>query len=242
MEAAITITTEHELTVTPASQSLSSLRMLQIASANLPVGAFSYSQGLESAIDAGWIDNSDTMSQWLIEQLQGVMAYQELPLLKRLYEAFESGNKETAVNLSEQVIAFRETAELRDEERQRGMAMAKVVKALHPKHLDLQTDSTDSANQLYVFAGYCYREHLSCSQTLNAYTYMWVESLVIAAIKLVPLGQTDAQVMIYTIMNQVGEVCAKALQVADDEIGYSSPAVAMASSLHETQYSRLFRS
>jgi len=242
MGAAITIITETESQTASDSHCLPLLRMLQIASANLPVGAFSYSQGLESAIDAGWIDGSDTMSQWLVEQLQGVMTYQELPLLKRLYEAFKSGSMQEAIKLSEQVIAYRETAELRDEERQRGRAMAKVVQALHPKHHKIDALPSESANQLYVFAGYCYRENLKCSQTLSAYTYMWLESLVIAAIKLVPLGQTDAQVMIYETMGQIGDVCAISMQVADDEIGYSSPAVAMASSLHETQYSRLFRS
>ncbi len=219
---------------------LALLRLLQIASPNLPTGAFSYSQGLEWAVEAGWVTDSSSFTQWLQEQLDGTMKQQELPLLILLYKAYTNRDEARALELCATVIALRETTELRNEERQRGRAMLKLTRELNSE-ISI-TEHSQSVCQLGVFAQYCAYENISLDLALQGYTYSWLESQTMAAVKLVPLGQTIGQQILFKLSEEIPSVIDTAKTVQTDDIGYANPAQIFASCQHETQYSRLFRS
>jgi len=219
------------------------LRLLQIVSQGSPTGAFSYSQGLEWAVQVGWIHDRCTFESWLREQLQGTLARQELPLMLRLYDAYANGDSEQAIQLAATVLSFRETSELRDEERKRGQAMARLATQLNSAvTCDTSKNSNPYHCQLSVFAEYCAIESIPPREAMQGYAFAWLESQVMAGVKLVPLGQTDGQQVLYKLAEMIDQCVVLAWTVPDADIGYSSPALAMASSQHETQYSRLFRS
>ena len=301
------------ITGTGQTPQLALLRLMQIVSQGSPTGAFSYSQGLEWAVETGWIYDIHTFESWVREQLQGMLAQQELPLMLRFYRAFEAcvsearaldpialdqrainqrsieqsspeqsslepdalapaaveynavqtsavqlnplhrpsaqtyafeteGSKRVA-QLEATVLSFRETSELRDEERKRGQAMARLVTQLNSKIKFAGGGRGNSCDcQLSVFTEYCVVEGIDVLQAMHGYAFAWLENQVMAGIKLVPLGQTSGQQVLYRLTEKIDQCVVHAQSVLDDDIGYSSPALAMASSQHETQYSRLFRS
>ena len=180
---------------------------MQIISQSLPTGAFSYSQGLEWAVEAGWIHDRETFEVWLQEQLQGNMAKQELPLLQRLYYACESEDTERVTQLAASVLSLRETAELRDEERKRGQAMLRLVTQLNS---NIAGSADGQFCQLRVFAEYCAAEKIPASLAMQGYTFAWLESQVMAGIKLVPLGQTDGQRVLYRLAELIDQIVVTA--------------------------------
>lgn len=209
---------------------------MQIVSPSLPVGGYSYSQGLEWAVQAGWVASSDEFVQWLTEQLNGTIAQQDLPLLIRLYNAHHVKDLNTIKYWDAMSVASRETSELRREEEQRGRALQSLLQSFSlPVPLVLKS-------QLGAFACFCNSEQISLNDTLAGYTYSWLDSQVTAGIKLVPLGQTDGQGILYRLANNIDAAVACALTIDDEEVGYTAPSLTMASCLHETQYSRVYRS
>lgn len=213
------------------------LKLLQITSPSLPVGAFSYSQGLEWAVEAKWISNKPLFVCWLQEQLNGALAQQELPLLLRLINANKIIDYKALQDWDRTVIAYRETSELRQEEQKRGGALNKLLASLDVPALPIETRS-----HLAAFARFCIFENIALPHALHGYAYSWLDNQVTAAIKLVPLGQSEGQAILYTLGEDIEAAVLHSQSVADDELGYSSPAIAQASSFHETQYCRLFRS
>ncbi len=213
------------------------LKLLQITSPGLPVGAYSYSQALEWVVEAGWVNDRESFVQWLTEQLNGTLAQQELPILKRLYEAYGLHDARAVQHWDEYCVATRETSELRLEELHRGRALRALIVSM-----DIGTPVIDPQSQLGGFAFFCNSENIPLTQTLQGNAYSWLENQVAAGIKLVPLGQTEGQSILYSFGHKIEQAVTRALSICDDDIGYSSPGLAMASSLHETQYCRLFRS
>ena len=225
----------------PPSESMSQLRLLQLLSPNLPVGAFSYSQGLEWAVEAGWIDNVDSLQAWLLDLLQGQMQCQELPLLACMYAACEQQNIEDLKSLTDELVAFRETSELRAEELNRGRALTQVLLSLSvsgaAEHKALLQRSQHTG-----FAWACHSWGITLPDCLQGFAWSWLENTVLAAIKTVPLGQSDGQRMLFAVSEALPQVVQQAISLPFENIGYSSAAVAFASSAHETQYTRLYRS
>lgn len=211
-------------------------KLLQITSPSLPVGSYSYSQGVEWAVHSSWITDEDDFIQWLTEQLNGLIAQQDLPLLIRLYRAGESSNHNTLLQWDALTLAMRETAEFRLEEEQRGRALWSLMQSLDV------SSYCELRSYLSAFAAFCVAEQISLNDALAGYTYSWLDSQVTAAIKLVPLGQAQGQGILYRTADKIPDTVDRALTIEDDNIGYTSPALTLASCLHETQYSRLFRS
>ncbi|VAW50811.1 Urease accessory protein UreF [hydrothermal vent metagenome] len=224
---------------------LSDLRLRQLISPNLPTGAFTYSQGLEWAVECGWIKNSAETKKWLQSILNDNQRYLELPLLARLYTAVKNNEEEKFHHWSQQLFSSRETLEFRNEEKQRARALYSVLNKLPDAEnwLELKTWKVALLNsQLSSYALAANRWNITLPNLMQAHVWSWLENTVAAAIKLVPLGQSEGQSLLFELSNEIDEVVEYALQVKDDEIGASSPALAIVSSLHETQYSRLFRS
>lgn len=220
------------------------LRLLQLVSPSLPVGGYSYSGGIEWAAEAGWIDSADATRDWLADQLMHGVCRVDLPLLVRLRAAADADDAPTMARWIELLRALRETAELRAEEAARGRALADLLAALGLPAAGTAADwrALLAQSQLAGFAYAGAAWHIPQTELLQGYAWMWLEGQVTAAVKIVPLGQTDGQRMLAALAVLVPRAIDIALSLGDDDIGASSPALAIASSSHETQYTRLFRS
>lgn len=198
---------------------MSLARLLQLASPTLPVGAYSYSGGLEAAIEAGVVKDAASAEKWIGDVLEFSVCRMELPILERMLEGED---------LNEAFLASRETAELRTETVQMGFSLKKLLKDLGAGDVPLDEPSFPAA-----FAFAARRWKIEPQAALQAYLWAWLENQVMAAVKAVPLGQTEGQKMLLAL--------SKAFPEVKDE-GNFAPGLAMLSSKHETQYSRLFRS
>ncbi|WOJ95908.1 urease accessory UreF family protein [Congregibacter brevis] len=216
----------------------SQLHLLHLSSPALPVGAYAYSQGLEYAIEAGWLDDEE-LSNWLSDGLMLGIAQLDLPVLLRALDALKAANL-TALNLwNDRILASRETAELLLEDQQIGAALWRLLETL-----DTRTPPALTQRPAYAvaFAIAVHQWEIDEDAAVQGYAYSWLENQVTAATKLVPLGQTAAQRLLLQLMKLIPEACTHAKTVADDELGLSLPGLAMASCRHERQHTRLFRS
>jgi urease accessory protein len=198
-------------------------RLLQLASPTLPVGAYSYSGGLEAAIEAGLVTDAASAQRWIGDVLEHSVLKMEAPLLLRMIE-------EPAASWNEMFLASRETAELRAETVQMGYSLNRLLPDLGIEACPLEEPSFPA-----VFAHAVRAWGIAPRQALTAYLWAWLENQVMAALKAVPLGQTDGQRILLVLGARLGEV-------SEDEPGNFAPGLAILSSRHETQYSRLFRS
>ena len=218
---------------------LSDLRLFQLISPSLPVGAFTYSQGLELAVEQGWVDSQAAFEGWLDGQLMQSLATLELPLLARMLDAIEAENSAELLTLAQHLLAWRETKELRLEESQRGAALARLLPQLEIE-LDAEQLQACKLTQLAGIAIAAHQWQIERDKLFAGYLWSWLENAVMAGVKLIPLGQTQGQQTLKAMALRVEEAVASAKQVT--EPGSVTPALAIASSRHETQYTRLFRS
>ncbi len=225
----------------PWLQAPSLIALLQLASPGLPIGAFAYSQGLETAIELGFVTNEADATAWLLGNLEDGVARLDLPLVARLHAAFANGDAQAALAWSELLLACRETSERRQEDRQLGRALARLlvdrgVAAARP-FLD-----SESVTHAAMFALGAARAGAPCEPTLHAFAFAWAESQVSALARLLPLGQLAAQRALSRAAEAVPGAVSLALSLPDSALGSTLPGVAIASALHETQYTRLFKS
>lgn len=219
--------------------SLATLRLLQLCSSNLPVGGYSFSQGLEYALEQGWLKTTNDIAEWVEVIINESLAQQDLPLLLRLKQAYASNDKLAFETWRDFLLATRESAEMHQAEVVMGQAMYRLLNSL-----EIETQGY-RGEQLSYIAGFAIAaQHwgLSDSEALQGYLWTWLENQVAAAIKLLPMGQTDGQKMLLKQSEKIPHAVSRALAISDDNIGANLPGLAMASAWHETQYSRLFRS
>ncbi len=207
-------------------------RLLQLASPALPVGAYSYSGGLEAAIEAGWVKDAPAAERWIGEVLEHPVGRMEAPILARMIEEPDRVRKWNAL-----FLASRETAELRAETVQMGYSLNRLLPELGVAPLELEEPAFPAA-----FAQAARAWGIEPRAALTAYLWAWLESQVMAAVKTVPLGQTEGQKMLLALGARLPAVVAAALALEEDALGNFAPGLALASMRHETQYSRLFRS
>jgi urease accessory protein len=217
------------------------LRMLQLSSSLCPIGAFAYSQGLEMAVERGWVTCENTLADWMLGLGEHALSKLDLPLLQRAHAAAEAGDEPRLLQLGMRLLASREAGELRDQERQLGSALASVLENLGiPVAAALR--QPDSASYVVSFALGALHFGMSPELTLLGYCYAWCEQQVSAAARLVPLGHMAAQRALSAVLERIPRWVERALEVPDDAIGSSTPGLAMGAAWHETQYTRLFRS
>ncbi|MCD8512519.1 MAG: urease accessory protein UreF [Nitrincola sp.] len=220
---------------------LADLRLFQLISPSLPVGAFTYSQGLEWAIETGWVSKVACLEDWLLGVLQQSVCTLELPILIRLYQAFEQQDYAQVQHWSETLYASRETAELRAEETQRGKALSVLLPSLG---IEIPASSLNAVQttQLAGMALAASHWKIPLESLCSGYLWSWIENSVMAGVKLVPLGQTQGQQLLMKLSEALPDLRTLAMNLPDDEIAGCTPALAIASARHETQYTRLFRS
>jgi urease accessory protein len=212
-------------------------RLLQLASPALPVGAFSYSQGLEAAVEAGEVRDAASAARWIGDVLEHSVGTMEVPVLLRLVDAWAAGDAAAVARWNAEFLASRETAELRAETTQMGWALARLLADLGVPRIELAEVAFPTA-----FARAVAHWGIEPGAVSIAYLWSWAENQVMAAVKAVPLGQTDGQRLLLELGGRLEALAARAAALDDDELANFTPGLALASARHETQYSRLFRS
>ena len=215
--------------------SLALTRLLQLASPALPVGAYTYSQGLEWAIEAGTVKDEATALAWIGDQLEWNLGRYEAPLLALMMAAWQDAA--TLAELDAQYLASRETAELRAETLQMGHSLRKLI-----GELSEGTIVPPAATFVAVWSALAAAWNIAPVDALTAWLWSWAENQTMAALKAVPLGQAGGQRILLAIGERIPAVVERARQLDEDDYSNFAPGFAIACARHETQYSRLFRS
>ncbi len=223
------------------SKSEALLRLLQLVSPTLPTGAFCYSQGLEWAVESNWIHDGPSLNNWLNDLLEQSIAFVDIPIFRRMYRAIQDEHLSDLEQSCSLLLACRETAELRLEEQTRGRALATLLQSLGLEEVD-RWYPVIGQSQLAGFALAAARWEIPLRDAALGYTWSWLENQVVAGVKIIPLGQTEGQRLLLQLSAGVGENVDLGLNVRGEDIGSASPALALACSLHENQYTRLYRS
>ena len=213
------------------------LATLQLASPALPVGGFAYSQGLEKAIEDRLVHDAPSAQRWIADLLQLVLARWEAPLFLRAHDAAAAGDAARLVSCNAELLAARETAELRAESQQMGASLLRVCPALR-----IAAPALEPAAFPAAFAAVCAALAIDRRTALTAYLWAWLENQVLVAVKSVPLGQQAGQRLLFDMHALFVQVVATAESLGDEELGSAPIGFALVAARHETQYSRLYRS
>lgn len=249
--------------VTPRATPLSSaarLQLMWLASPALPVGGFSYSEGLEAAVDAGRVGNEAQAAAWLRDQLALSVARADLAVVARAVPAWQRHDLARVRELNDWVGQTRETSELRLQTEQMGRSLVEWL-----RHRDgaARADTGDARlaqcaaltptpTWPVAFAlavAQCLPSPASTAdgepalrEALLSFAFGWTENMVQAAIKAVPLGQSAGQRILQSLTEAIPDAIDHAMSLPDTQRQAFTPMLAILSAQHETQYSRLFRS
>jgi urease accessory protein len=215
--------------------------LLRLVSPSLPIGAYAGSEGLEYAVDAGWIANEDDALAWIGGRLRHALSRLDVPLLARVQRAWQRDDRDEVLRWCRFLCACRESAELLAQDRSLGSSLLRLLADLDVAGAGWLRERED-ATFLAAFALAAVRWSIPLEHAAEGYLFAWSEAQVAAAIKLIPLGQTQGQRILGGLADCIPDCVARGLALDDDEIGFSETGVAIASSRHEHQYSRLFRS
>lgn len=230
----------------PAVAPQSLLQLLWLASPALPIGGFSYSEGLEAAISSGWVHGEADAAAWLTQQLQLTQARGDMAAIAQALTAWEQDDRVRLAALNDWVRQTRESSELRLQTEQMGRSLIAWLRnqhgpdAPHRPAIDWLAAQDASYPLAFSLAAHC--SGASARPVLLAYTFGWAENMVQAAIKAVPLGQNAGQRILAQLTAAIPAAVDHALALPDAQRQAFSPMLAILSAQHENQYSRLFRS
>ena len=220
------------------------LQLMQLASPALPVGGFSYSEGVEAAVEAGLVCNEADAATWLCDQLHLSLARSDLAVCARAFKAWQRRDAQTLAELNDWVTTTRETSELRQQTQQMGRSLCEWLKN--------RGEVDDRVAQLKALAPaptWPVAFALAAAQTgaplreaLLCHAFGWAENMVQAALKAVPLGQSAGQRVLAALTADIPAAVDRAMALPDSARQAATPMLAILSSQHEAQYSRLFRS
>lgn len=219
------------------------LQLIWLASPALPIGGFSYSEGLEAAIEQGLVHHEHSATDWLIQQLHLTQARSDMAVVAQAIPAWLAMDSPRLQALNDWVMTTRETAEMRLQTEQMGRSLLDWLRNLQQAS-NAQLDRCAQLPPTYPLA---MALALSLAptpieQALQAYAFGWAENMTQAALKGVPLGQSAGQRMLARLAREIPQAVDTALQLNDEDRQAFSPMLAILSARHETQYSRLFRS
>lgn len=220
------------------------IELMRLASPALPVGGFSYSEALEAAIDTGCVTDADSARGWLLDQLQLSVARCELPVVAAAHDAWSRGDFERVSALNTWATTVRETQELRLQAQQMGRSLVEWLRQRAPGEAAIAVAAALAPAPTWpvVFGLAASRCGASVHDGAIAFALGWAENMVQAALKAVPLGQSAGQRLLDALAAEIGPAVSAALALRDEDRQAFAPRLAILSSLHETQYSRLFRS
>ena len=220
-------------------------RLLQLASPALPVGAYTYSQGLEWAVEAGVIRDEASAGRWIADLLAHGIGRYEAPLVCALISAWTAEDHVDIIRLNGEFLASRESAELRAETAQMGFSMRRLLRDLRDDSLAPLAELAEALPEVAfptVWSGISAAWQIEREAALTAYLWSWAENQVMAALKAVPLGQAAGQRLLAALGAAIPAIAVDAQKRPENEWSNFTPAFAIACAKHETQYSRLFRS
>ena len=230
----------HSIRMRPAEL----IALLHLASPSLPIGGFSYSQGLEAAIEAGIILDAGSAQQWIAAGLSQVLARCELPFIAQQMQRWQADDFDGIRQANAWFLASRESAEFRQETEQMGWSLVSLCDSLECGN-PTQRALLLSVKPVALPTAFAFVTHARAADpeaSLTAYAFNWVENQVAAALKAVPLGQLAGQRILFGLHDAVAAAAAHALQMTPGDLSTFSPMLGILSSRHESQYSRLFRS
>jgi urease accessory protein len=219
------------------------LQLIWLASPALPVGGFSYSEGLEAGVDRGGVATESMAADWLSDQLHLSLARGDLAVIAQAIPAWRSGDLVRVKSLNDWVLQTRETSELRLQAEQMGRSLLEWLRN-HQSISDAHLQACAQLPPTYpvTFALAASPLDAGVSDCLSAYAFGWAENMMQAALKSVPLGQSAGQRILARLAAEIPAAIATAMALGDQDRQAFSPMLAILSSQHETQYSRLFRS
>ncbi|MBF0260317.1 MAG: urease accessory protein UreF [Magnetococcales bacterium] len=215
-------------------------RLLQLTSPTLPVGAYTYSQGLEWAVEAGRVRDEATARAWIEALLRHPMAGFEAPLLAGLHAALRLGDEARVTELNDWYRVSRESGELRAETLQMGYSLAKLAQSLGEPPVPGVNAETCAFPTAWAWLSV--RWGIGVAPSVTGYLWSWCENQVMAAVKLVPLGQTAGQRLLVGLAGLIPAIAEAAIGLEERHWQGFAPGLALASCGHESQYTRLFRS
>jgi len=216
------------------------LQLIWLASPALPVGGFSYSEGLEAGIEWAGISTEQAAADWLSDQLCLSLARSDLPVVAQAVPAWRTGDLPRIHALNDWVFQTRESAEFLLQSEQMGRSFVEWTKLHHPDAASYFHGWTASYPVAFAFAGS--RTDAAVRDIALAFAFGWAENMSAAAVKSVPLGQSAGQRMLGRLAAEIPVAVDHALGLGDEDRQAFSPMLAVLSARHETQYSRLFRS
>ena len=217
------------------------LSLLQLVSPALPVGAYSYSEGLETLVEWGKISSNHTLKHWLEQELSYGAIRIETAVMLRAYQAIVSKDKTALSYWNTWLSAARETSELRASSWQMGQSLMHLLLAIKPieaRSFCLQGEC-NYAVCLGIFAAL---EQIDSKSLILGYLHSWATNLITAGVKIIPLGQTAGQILLHELHTNISAAATEIISLEDDELSSCSWGLSLASMAHETQYTRLFRS
>jgi urease accessory protein len=215
------------------------LHLLQFASPALPIGGYSYSQGLEAALEQGVVRDAASAREWIVHYLREVAAQWDAPLAWRLLKAFAARDNATVALLTERFMASRDTAEFRAETIQMGFSLTRLL-----AELGVADVAPLGADVPLPTAYACAADALDIphDEALLAWLFSLVENLVLVCVKSVPLGQVAGQRLLLSLRPEIEAAARFAKAVPDDALSNWSPGLSILSMRHEAQHGRLYRS
>jgi urease accessory protein len=217
------------------------LRLLQLASPALPIGGYSYSSGLEFAIEAGRVTDAETAFDWIDDAVSLVVARFDAPLLAAAFEACEAQDHPRLCELNRMALAGRETAELRLESEQMGYSLTQWIVQV-PGGGPPPLAPGEPVSAVVAWAVAASRLRLTAQDAVTGFLWSFAENQVMVLIKAMPIGQIQAQRVLLRLGERIEAAAEAALQLPQGHWCNAAPGLAIASMRHETQYSRLFRS
>jgi len=213
------------------------LRLIWLASPALPVGGFSYSEGLEAAVEAGLVVDEASAAGWLADQLHLALAESDLAVVAQSVLAFRANDAARIAELDRWVRRTRETSELRLQTEQMGRSLGDWSRSLEP-----QPTAREHFSYPVAFARAAAPLPAPVRDVVLAYAFGWAENMMQAAIKSVPLGQSAGQRILLRLAGEIPAAADHAIALRDEDRQAFTPRLAILSAQHEIQYSRLFRS
>lgn len=217
------------------------LSLLQLVSPALPVGAYTYSDGLETLVQANQITDAAALEQWLTQELQYGAIRVEAAVLIRAYQCADR-NLERLNAWNQWLSAFRETEELREQSWQMGRSLSRLLADLQPETQPILSACGEPCNIAIAFAVAATVWQIDPMAAVLGYLHSWAANLVNAGVRLIPLGQTQGQQILLHLACPIEQASQQVLELKDEQLECCSWGVSMASMTHETLYSRLFRS
>ena len=222
------------------------LQLIWLASPALPVGGFSYSEGLEAAIDHGLVHDEASCTAWLRDQLLLTQARGDMASIAQAVPAWQAMDRVRLQQLSDWVLATRESSEMRLQSLQMGKSLLEWLRSLQA-HCPASPEALQCLAALPPTWPLAYALALASTQApldqaLQACAFGWAENMTQAALKAVPLGQSAGQRMLARLAREIPLAVQTAMQMTDEDRQAFNPMLAILSARHETQYSRIFRS